>query len=289
MKFGSVISAVTFVLAAAASPAMAQDARDTHFNGPYVSGTIGMGAQNNDVGETVVFDTNRDGRYGDAVRTTTGLDAFSPAGPLSGFCHGQAGGNSALGGCGGDENHFEYSGRIGYDQRIGNLVGGNLVGGLLVEVSKSESQDFVTAFSNTPARYTMGRELDIAVAIRGRVGYTPGGGALFYATGGAAYAKIDHSFTTTNTMNAFTEVNDGKWVFGAQLGGGAEVMITDNVSLGIEYLFNRYHDNKYRVAVTQGSALATNPFLLQGGGTNMRRSDRNFEFHSLRAAVAFHF
>lgn len=281
MKLGSVISASTFVFAMAASPAMAQDARDTHFNGPYVSGTIGMGAQNNDIGETVVFDTNRDGRYGDTVRTTTGADAFSP-----GFCHGQSGGNSVAGGCGGDENHLEYSGRIGYDKRV---MGGNFVGGLLVEVSKSESQDFVTAFSTTPARYTLGRELDVAVSVRGRLGYTPGGGALFYVTGGPAYAKIDHSFSTTNTTNAFTQVNNGKWVFGGQVGGGAEVMVTDHISLGVEYLFNRYRDNKYHVSVTQGTALATNPFLQQGAGTDMRRSGRNFEFHSLRAAVGFHF
>ena len=267
---------------ATASPALAQDARDTHFNGVYVSGTIGTAVQNNDGGDTLVFDTNRDGKYGDTVSPTNPAttNSFSP-----GFCHGAANGATPAAGCSNDRDRWEYSGRIGYDQRMGN----NFVAGALVEVSKSNSTDFTTGYSTTPHSYTLGRKIDYALSLRARAGFTPGGGALFYATGGASYAKINHGFTTTNTANTFTEVNDGKRVWGWQAGGGGEIMVTDHVSLGLEYLYNRYSDNKYSVAVGQGTAPATNPFLIASGGTNIKPSDTNFDYHSLRATLSFQF
>ncbi len=127
------------------------------------------------------------------------------------------------------------------------------------------------------------------IQTRARVGYTPGGGALFYATGGASYAKINHDFSTTNTANSFTENNDGKMVWGYQAGGGTEIMVTNNISLGLEYLYSRYRDNKYTVSVGAGTAPATNPFLLNGGGTNLRLADKYLDTHSLRASVGFRF
>ncbi|MBV1691878.1 outer membrane beta-barrel protein [Novosphingobium sp. G106] len=280
MKKYQAASTIAFAAALAATPALAQDNRDTYFDGPYVSATFGMGALGHDTGETIEFDTNQDGTYGDTVRTAAGANAFAP-----GFCNGHTNGNSlATGGCLQDENHEEYAGRIGYDRRMGNFVGG-----LLVEVSKSNSRDFTTAFSSTPASYTIGRKADYAASLRARAGYTPGGGALFYVTGGGSFAKIKHSFNTTNTTNSFTELNDDKMKFGYQLGGGGEVMLTNNISLGIEYLYNHYQDGEYAVNVGRGTAPATNPFLLTSGATNMRPAEQNFDFHSLRGTVSFHF
>ncbi|MCW1429934.1 outer membrane protein [Novosphingobium sp. JCM 18896] len=272
--------AALVVAAAVASPAWAQDARDTHFDGPYISGFVGLAAQGNDRADTLVFDTNRDGSFDNTVNTAAGANAFTS------FCGGAAGGATPAAGCGGDRDRIEYGGRIGYDKRLG---GGNFVLGGLLEVSKNNSRDFTSGYSSTPASYTVGRKLDHTIAARLRAGYTPGGGALFYATGGASWAKIDHAFATTNTANSFTEVDNGKRVWGWQAGGGAEIMVTNNVSLGLEYLYNRHRDNKYYVAVGQGTAPATNPFLLNGGGTNLRPSDTNFDYHSLRASLSFQF
>jgi outer membrane immunogenic protein len=273
-------STVLLAATALSVPAFAQSARDTHFDGPYVSAVVGMGVQNNDGrSDRLVFDTDGDGAYDDTVTTIAGANAFSP-----GFCGGVAKGNSAGAGCRGDRDKLEYAGRIGYDSRMGNFVLGGLI-----EASRSESTDGVSGFSTTPASYSIGRQLDYAVSARARAGYTPGGGALFYVTGGGSYAKIDHEFATTNTANAFEEMRDGKMVWGWQAGGGGEIMLTDGMSLGLEYLYNRYKDNKYHVNVSQGTAPATNPFLLASGSTQIRPSDRNFDFHSLRATVNFQF
>jgi len=272
---------------AASSPALAQDttpdgfARDTHFDGFYVSGFAGWGVQGNDGGDSILFDTNGDGAFDNTVNTVAGANAFSP-----GFCNGEALSAVPSGGCARDKDSMEYGGRVGFDSRMG---GGNFVVGGLVEVSKSGSKDGTSAYSITPANYGIVRKLDYAVSARARAGYTPGGGALFYVTGGGSYAKIDHRFFTTNGVNAFDEDRDGKMVWGWQAGGGGEVMLTNQISLGLEYLYNRYRDNKYTVGVTQGTAGATNPFIQASPQTDLRLSDKNFDFHSLRATVSYQF
>lgn len=264
-----------------AFPAMAQDGswdRASHFDGPYVQGAIGIGLDGNN-GRTVDFDTNRDGTFGQTVTTTTGANAFSP-----GFCPGASNGNSFAAGCSNDKEGLDYAIRLGLDKRMGNIV----IGGL-VEGSRSESRDSTSAFSTTPAAYRLDRSLDYAVSARAKLGYTPGGGALFYGTGGVSYARLDHDFSTTNTANAFAENNGDDMVWGWQAGGGAEIMLTNSLSLGMEYLYSKYDDDKYSVAVTQGTAPVTNPFLLNGGGTNLRPADTHYDFHSVRATVGLRF
>jgi outer membrane immunogenic protein len=262
----------------AAQPALAQDA--TTFDGPYISGAIGL--QNVDNGaKGLEFDTNRDGTFGDTVTTTTGANAFSP-----GFCTGAANGNNVGAGCSSDDDDKDYAVRLGFDKRFGSLVGG-----LLVEGSMSDAVDFETGFSTTPASYTFAREVDKSIAARARLGLSPGDGrGLFYVTGGVAYADIDRGFTTTNTANSFT-LNDGgdDMVWGLQGGAGAEVLLAGGFSLGLEYLYSRFNDDDTFVDVGAGTAPATNPFLRNGGGTFLRPADSHLDLHSFRVTAGFHF
>jgi len=260
-------------------PAFAQDNRDPSqdFDGPYIS--IGGGAtlQGSDRGETLVFDTDRDGTYGDTVTTVGGTDAFSP-----GFCNGAATSSANIG-CRNDKDGPEFFGRLGYDKRMGNFVLG-----AVVEGGRGVARDSVTGFSTTPASYTMSREADYQANARLRAGYTPGGGALFYVTGGGAYARLDNKFTTTNTANSFAD-NGKSNAWGYTVGGGAELMLTNNIGLGLEYLYTDVKDNDYVVNVGPGTAPATNPFLLNGGGTDIRRSDPHFRTHSVRGTLSYRF
>ncbi|WP_068074361.1 outer membrane protein [Novosphingobium lentum] len=282
----STFHCIAWPLAAASAmlafPAMAQDNtfnRDKHFDGPYISGTVGVAAQPNDPGDTLMFDTGS-GSYNDTVTTAAGGNAFSP-----GFCNGRFTSTAPGTGCSNDKDRVAYSGRIGYDKRMGS----NIAIGALVEGSGNNALDGTSAFSTTPAAYEITRGLDYAISARARAGFTPGGGALFYGTGGISYAKIAHSFRTTNTANTFTPNRDGKMVFGYQAGGGTEVMLTDHISLGLEYLFNRYKDNKYYVQVGQGTAAATNPFILNGRTTRIRQGSENLTFHTLSATMSYRF
>jgi len=276
MKFVALLAVSAAPLLAV--PAFAQD-RDPaqDFNGPYISIGGGASLQGNDRGETLTFDTNRDGTYGDPVNTAGGTDAFAP-----GFCNGAATG-TANSGCRNDRDGAEFFGRLGYDRRMGNFVLG-----AVVEGGHSVARDSVSGFSTTPASYTMSREADYQANARLRAGYTPGGGALFYVTGGGAYARLDNKFATSNTVNSFAD-NGKTNAWGYAVGGGAEVMVTNNIGLGLEYLYTDVKDKDYVVNVGAGTAPATNPFLLNGGGTDIRRSDPNFRTHSVRGTLSYRF
>ena len=271
------LAAATMLAAMTAGSAQAQEIENKEFDGFYIGGSFGLGAQTNDRNESIIFDTDRNGSFDNNVNTVTGANAFSP-----GFCNGAAKSNVPNAGCTNDKDDFDYYVRAGADKQYGNLVVG-----FMVDAGRSESTDSVTGFSTTPASYTFTRQLDYAIGARGRIGYTPGG-VLFYATSGISYAKIDNSFTTTNGANSFTD-NGKTESFGWTGGVGAEAKVTDNITMGLEYLFTRYNDDDYVVNVGPGTAGATNPFLLASGGTDMKRSDPDFDLHSIRLTAAFRF
>ncbi len=279
MKNCVFLAASTMLTALALSPAVAsaQDAPDD-WNGVYIGGSIGATVQPNDIGESVRFDTNKDGQFGDTVRNVAGADAFSP-----GFCNGAAQGSTNDAGCRNDKDGLEYYARVGADSQFGNIVVG-LVG----EFGHSRATDSVTAFSITPASYTLTRKAQYQGSIRGRIGYTPGT-TLFYATGGAAYARLRSGFSTTNTANSFTSAGKSNEL-GFAAGGGVEQKLGRNFSLGLEYLFTSFPKANTTIAVGPGTAGPTNPFLLvDPTGTTFSRSDRDFNTHSMRVTAAFRF
>lgn len=271
-------SASLFALAISATPAMAQNTATT-FDGLYVSGAVGLDAVNQG-SSGLEFDTNRDGAFGDTVRTTGGLDAFS-----TGICAGGANGNAPGFGCDNDSDGMGYAVRVGFDKRFGDFVGG-----LLVEGSKSDAVESYTSFSTTPASYTYSRGIDYAIAARARLGVSPGDGrGLIYATGGVGYADIDRDFRTTNGANSFALTSDDDMQLGYQVGGGAEVLLGSAITVGLEYLYSNYKDDDAFVGVGPGTAPATNPFLLNGGGTNLRPADTKIDTHSFRVTAGFRF
>ena len=98
-----------------AAPAAAQDMTDdAPFSGVYVGGSFGYDVQPNDNGETIAFDRNLDGVFGDTISTATVANAFSP-----GFCNGRATSNTAPAaggrGCRSDKDGIGYSARVGAD------------------------------------------------------------------------------------------------------------------------------------------------------------------------------
>lgn len=245
-----------------AGPALAQTDRSRDFDGFYVGAGGGFGSQNADRG-TVVFDTNQDGNFDGAVPTITA------------FCGGYARSTSPADGCTADKDRGEYFGRVGYDRRFGNFV----VGGL-IEAGDSNTTDRTSTFDTTAGNYyRFSRSMDWTVAARLRGGYTPGGGVLFYATGGGAYANMQNRFTTTDASASFT-ANDEDDAWGWQTGGGVEALVTPRIGLGLEYLYSSFDNDDYHVTATGGAF---------GTGTNLRPSDSKLNFHSIRGTVSFRF
>lgn len=266
--------------AVALSAAGGAHAQTADWTGPYVGVSVGYADRSESRGETVAFDTNLDGQFGDTVRTAAGADAFAP-----GFCPGSNQTNAVGGGCRKDDkSDVELSVRGGYDYQIGAFV----VGGV-VEYSQLQLRDSVTAFSSTPAAYAFSRKLNDLWAFRARGGYAFGD-SLVYATGGYAVGEMKHGFNTTNTVNAFPRRGGGS-AKGYQLGLGVEHRLTDNISLGAEWLRTSLDDDDFRVrASNNGTTAATNPFILtNASGTDFRRTDNDFEFNSFKATLNYRF
>ena len=278
-KFLPSITAVAAAIGSiAAVPAMAQDTSADTYSGIYVGGSFGGGFQPNDgATSSILFDRDRNGSFGDTVTTSTGGNAFSP-----GFCGGAAT-SSTNAGCQSDSDGIEYMGRVGADFQVGKIVYGVVADG-----GKTEVRDSVSAFSTTPAFYTMSRELKWNAGVRARLGYTPNNTTLFYGTGGGAYGKIRNSFSTSNTANSFA-ISGKNDAWGYSAGGGVEQRI-GRFAIGLEYLYTSLKDDGARINVGAGTAPATNPFLLAGaGGTDFRRSDPRFNWHSARVTATYRF
>ncbi|WP_380787595.1 outer membrane protein [Sphingomonas sp. R86521] len=267
--------------ALAATPAAAQETTaDKPFSGVYVGGSFGFDMQPNDRGESISFDRDLNGSFGDTISTATSPNAFSP-----GFCNGAATSNTAPAvggrGCSNDRNDIAYYGRVGFDVQRGNIVVG-AVG----EFGKSNIKDSVSAFSTTPAFYTMSRELNWEASVRARAGFAADT-TLFYGTAGVGYVSIDNSFTTGNTANTFSS-NGNQKEWGLTAGGGIEQKIGKNFSIGMEYLFHRYEDTDYRVRASGGPT--GGPFTRgNAAGTDFRRGFDYFRWHSIRGVAAFRF
>jgi outer membrane immunogenic protein len=71
---------------------------------------------------------------------------------------------------------------------------------------------------------------------RGRVGVTTGG-ALFYATGGLAYGRVNHEYFqgVTGTGNPIFSMSENR--VGWTAGGGAEFALDQHWSVKVEYLY----------------------------------------------------
>jgi len=270
-------AAAAAALTLTAGAASAQD-----WTGVYVSVFAGYADRAENSGERVGFDTNLDGAFNDTVRTAAGADAFS-----TGFCGGGFNTNAAPGGCRKDDDtDTEIGVRLGYDYQF---TGTPWVVGAVVEYSQLQLQDQVTAFSTTPAAYGFTRKLRDTFAARVRGGYAFGP-ALVYATGGYAQGDVNHSFRTTNTVNAFPESGGGN-AKGYQLGFGAEYKVTQHWALGAEFIRTNLEDDDYGVrAINSGTTAATNPFLLVNTqGTGFLRTEDKVKYNSFRVTASYRF
>lgn len=279
-------AAAALLLAGVAAPAMAQsvlpnwDARP-NWTGAYVGIYGGATVTNDDEDERLGFDRNLDGRYGDTVATAAGANAFSP-----GSCGGMAMGVTPQAGCDGDSDGAEAGVRAGYDFQFGSFV----VGAVAEYSGITGAEDSVTSYSTTPANYVFSRKLENLAAARARVGYAYGP-ALVYATGGVARGDVVNRFYTSNTANSFTaRINDDE-ADGYQAGGGVEYMLAPNFSVTGEYMYTSLEAPDYVVRVGQGTAPATNPFILppNTAGTDMIRSNGRFGLHAVRLGMNYRF
>lgn len=270
----SSVAVVFATVLLATDPGWAQSS----WTGGYATLEVGQSESSGGDDASILFDTQLDGQFGDTVRTGAGANAFSP-----GFCGGAAIGRTPGEGCDEDGRGDDFGLRLGYDWQVSSVVFG-----IAGEYAQSDAHDSVSAFSTTPASYTMTREVESLLAVRARFGFSFGSdNNLLYATAGFARAQLENSFSTTNTANTFTNNGDSE-ADGPQYGIGYERRFGDHFALGVEYLISDLEDEDFRVRA-QGPVPATNPFILTNpAGTDFQRSD-DLELESLRLTLTYRF
>lgn len=88
-------------------------------------------------------------------------------------------------------------------------------------------------------------EMEWQATVRGRLGFVAGN-ALFFATAGVAWLRVDWDDLTTVTNNVFTpssitgDHSAGETLVGTVVGGGVEFAVTPTVIIGSDYLFEDF-------------------------------------------------
>ena len=152
--------------------------------------------------------------------------------------------------------------RYGYD--VDGFIGGGYLGfnwqtqglvlGLEADVEYTDLDDRDGSRSHFTDVNWMG-------SVRGRLGFVADR-ALFYVTGGWAFADVD-------TRNAALNISYGDIRHGWTLGAGTEYAFSDNLIGRLEYRYSDFGDDSRRV------------------GNDRDRSD--LDMHALRAGLAFKF
>jgi outer membrane immunogenic protein len=192
-----------------------------------------------------------------AARTYTKAPALAPLPTWAGFYIGAMGGYAAEDN---GSNSFDRKGgfaggTIGYNWQTANFVYGIEADAAWADVSSTATAFGVTGDAKIRDWGT----------VRGRIGYAVGP-ALFYATGGYAWADNRISFSAPGVSVSDSQVHSG-WTVGA----GAEYMFAPKWSVKAEYLYKSFGNENYTFA-----GLGT-----AGTGTT--------NFHSGQVGINYHF
>jgi len=142
-------------------------------------------------------------------------------------------------------------------------------------------------FAPTPgSESTMSANLSWLASARARVGYLVTPDIMAYATGGAAWARVDYSANANNTTGYFVSSSTASTQSGYTVGGGVEWMMTGNWSVRAEYLYYHFSKGENVTATTAASptfpsnfawAATTIGVARAGLTTNSRRRNRDTE------------
>lgn len=262
-----ITAAVTALTAAAlmAAPAFSQDLSPIYsapassgWTGAYV-GIFGGAAFNPATPGVLQIDQNLDGNFNQ---------------PLNADLGGRFG-NAFFGAI---EGGFTGGIAAGYDMQMDQFV----VGGI-VDIAYADYADRQVAVSNTPATYTELREVGVLGTIRGRAGYLVTDNMLAYVHGGLAVGDVRNSFTSPGNPNGVTTGGQGVQA-GFQIGAGLETKVTDTITFGVEYAYTNLGTNNFNTRFANGPFGVVNP-----AGSDLRGSDRELDFHTVKATLKYRF
>ncbi|MBB4004956.1 MAG: outer membrane beta-barrel protein [Aurantimonas endophytica] len=221
------------------------------WTGIYIGGQAGVAFSDSD---SVDFDADNDGVFGDGT-----FDS-------------------------GDDNNAGFIGgaHIGYDHQFANNVVLGAVADInYIDAETNRNYSVVLPGGGGTANFGLNEELDYMGTVRARLGYAFDS-ILVYGTGGLAYAGYDRSSSMPATGFAgytFEEDGDDADV-GYTVGGGIDVMATQNISFGVEYLYTNLGSNDYSVTATNANSELN--FTTES-------NDDDLDFHTIWAKASYRF
>jgi len=182
------------------------------------------------------------------------------------------------------ETGFIGGGHVGYDYQFSN----NFVLGAVADlnyIDASSEADF-SQNGTLQGDFRAKQDINYVGTVRAKAGYAMDR-FMVYATGGLAYADIDNKVGGDNgfadragrtyTASSRSDSDD----VGYAVGAGVDVLATQNVSFGLEYLYTDLGESKNTVDFTQTSG-STRPV---GSAT----SKTDLDYHSVMAKASYHF
>lgn len=172
-----------------------------------------------------------------------------------------------------DENAgFAGGVHVGYDQQFGNFV----IGGI-ADISYIDA-DVNRGFEFAGDSYEINQEIDFFATARLRAGYAFDR-FLVYGTGGLAFASTDTSFVGPDIAGLTYDTDSNESDVGYTVGAGAEYLLTDRLSLGLEYLYTDLGSNDLSFEGVDSSDVTI----------NTGDSSSDFDFHTIWAKVSYRF
>ncbi len=170
-----------------------------------------------------------------------------------------------------DDDSFAGGGHVGYNVALGasSFVVG-VVGDLsYVDITKS------AGITNGIDTIGVARELDYLATVRLKAGVGLDRFLVYGTGGGVAFGNIET--TIVNTPFGLASSNDDTRV-GYAVGAGTDYAVTDNLILGLEYLYTDLGSTDAELVVPLGN-----------GSTLTTKSDDDFDFHTVWAKASFRF
>jgi outer membrane immunogenic protein len=127
-----------------------------------------------------------------------------------------------------DLNGVALGAQVGFNYQSDNFVFGIEADGAWTDLDDTEEEQFIVFTTDAEA------EVEWLATVRGRIGYA-WDRFLVYGTGGIAFAGVDTDVTTSFIIGSNSETESATHV-GWTAGLGIEGMITEHVSLRVEYL-----------------------------------------------------
>ena len=175
-----------------------------------------------------------------------GAPSFSWTGLYLGIHGGYAWGDGSITGATGTTklNGGFAGGQIGYNFQSGNVVFGVEVDSAWASIGRTDTLIF------PGGSITSDTNIDYMGSARGRIGYAPGN-VLFYATGGAAWARNEITFTAV--VPPFTAgISSANTHLGWTAGAGVEWAVMNNWTAKVEYLYADYGSQTYFSGIAGG-------------------------------------